>query len=320
MTLSLTISRVVHETDQIRSFELIPANGGKLPSFEAGAHLPVRLGNGLVRQYSLASDPADPSRYVLGIQRERDSRGGSAWIFGNWREGERVEAEPPANHFRLAQDARRHLLIAGGIGITPLLSMARSLKRQRADYRLIYCARNPEVTAFRELLLDPAYRPSIQLVHDGGDPRRGLDLDALLREHDAGLHVYVCGPESLIRGVRRATSHWPDECVHFEYFAADAQTLAGSVQADSAFLVRLASTGQTFEIPPGRSVLSVLEENGITVPKLCEEGVCGSCLTGVKNGLPDHRDSVQTEAERASNQYMALCCSRALSSSLELDL
>lgn len=320
MTISLRISRIVQETDQIRSFELGPESGAELPPFEAGAHVSVRLENGLVRQYSLANDPAERGRYLLGVLREPKSRGGSAWIFENWKPDDPVRVEPPTNHFPLARRASRHVLIAGGIGITPLLAMARTLERERSEYSLFYCTRNPEATAFRDLLSGSCCRERVRFVHDGGDPRRGLDLKEILRQRSPGTHVYACGPAGLIRGVREAASHWPADCVHFEYFAADPQYLAGEARTPTAFAVQVASTGQVFEVPADRSVLSVLSENGIEVPKLCEQGVCGSCLTAVREGVPDHRDSVQTETERASNQYMALCCSRARSPLLVLEL
>lgn len=222
MTLSLRIARVVDETEGIRSFELRHHHGGALPAFTAGAHISVRLGNGLVRQYSLASDPFDRERYLVGVLREGRSRGGSAFIFDHWKAGGRIEAETPANHFPLALDARRHLLIAGGIGITPLLAMAQTLRRRAADYTLYYCTRSPKETAFRDLLSRSGHGERVRFVHDGGDPRLGLDLGTLLGQHAAGSHVYVCGPGGLIEGVRTAAAHWPAECVHFEYFVADA--------------------------------------------------------------------------------------------------
>lgn len=318
MALSLTISRVIEETDQIRSFELSPGDGAELPPFEPGAHISVHLGNGLVRQYSLANDPAVLSHYLVAVLREPESRGGSAWIFDNWKAGDRIEVEPPANHFPLAPEAADYLLIAGGIGITPLLSMAHALRRKRANYTLYYCTRSPEAAAFRGLLSGDGFRDRVRFVHDGGDRRRSLDLAALLGRYAPGAQVYVCGPAGLIGGVREAAAHWPEGSVRFEYFEADQDSLAN--QDDATFTIRIASTGQELEVPAGRSALAVLLENGVTVPKLCEEGVCGSCLTGVLEGIPDHRDRVQTEAEQRSNQYMALCCSRGRSGCLVLDL
>jgi len=318
MTLSLTISRVIEETDQIRSFRLSPDDGAELPPFQAGAHISVHLGNGLIRQYSLANDPADRSHYLVAVLREPQSRGGSAWIFDNWKAGDRIEAEPPVNHFPLAPEAAHYLLIAGGIGITPLFSMAHALQRKRANYTLYYCTRSPEAAVFRDLLLGDGFRDRVRFVHDGGDRRRSLDLAALLGRYSLGTQVYVCGPAGLIQGVREAAAHWPEDSVRFEYFEADKESLTD--RSDTAFTIRIASTGQELEVPAGRSALAVLLENGITVPKLCEEGVCGSCLTGVLNGVPDHRDRVQTAAEQRSNQYMALCCSRGKSDYVVLDL
>ncbi len=319
MPLTLRIRRVVEEAPDIRSFELVPGEGRRLPPVSAGAHVAVFLGNGLVRHYSIASDPADRSRYLIAVLREAAGRGGSAWIFENWREGTWVEIAEPSNHFPLAAEAERHLLVAGGIGITPLLAMAYSLERQAADYRLYYCTRTAERTAFRALLSRPPFAGRVVLVHDEGDPAKGFDLQALLRQRQPGTHTYCCGPEGLIKAFRAAAAHWPQEAVHVEYFAADPE--ASLYQgAERPFAVELASSGRVFEIPADRSILSVLAEAGIAVPKLCEEGLCGSCMTGVRDGIPDHRDRVQTDAEKAENDYMTLCCSRSKSPRLVLDL
>ncbi|GMG82736.1 PDR/VanB family oxidoreductase [Paralimibaculum aggregatum] len=319
MPIDLEIRSIADETPSIRRFELVCPRGGTLPPFTAGAHLAMRLGNGLVRRYSLASDPAERGRYWIAVQREAQGRGGSAWIFENWRTGDRVTAAAPENGFPLAPDARRHLLIAGGIGITPILSMAQALARTGAEYALHYCTRSPEGTAFRELLARPPHAGRVHCVHDGGDPGRGLDLRALLARPAAGTHVYVCGPRGLIGAVREAAAHWPAGSVHFEYFAA-ADTGAPGERGDTPFTVAIAGSGAEFAVPAGRTILSVLAENGIAVPSLCEEGVCGACLTRVAEGVPDHRDGYQTDAEKARNDFVALCCSRARTPRLVLDL
>ncbi|MFV0277996.1 MAG: PDR/VanB family oxidoreductase [Parahaliea sp.] len=321
MTLSLNIARVSQETDAIRSYELRETNGAVLPCFEAGAHISVRLDNGLVRQYSLANDPdADSDHYLIGVLNDRDSRGGSRWIFENWREGQAIRVDPPMNHFPLVETQGHRVLIAGGIGITPVLAMAHALNHKNADYTLYYCARSPQQAAFRSVLTSAPFAGHVKFIYDGGDPAKGLDLGDLLREQQTGEQVYVCGPSGLIAGVRAAAAHWPDDAVQFEYFEANAQSLAGSKEGSGAFTVEIASTGQRFSVPPDRTIISVLTENGIEVDKLCEEGLCGSCLTALREGVPDHRDSVQSTSERESNSYIALCCSRALSPTLVLDL
>lgn len=312
------ITRVTDEAESIRSYELTAAAGGPLPAFTAGAHIIVKLPNGMARQYSLTGDVDDRRRYVIAVQREAEGRGGSRWIYDNLREGDSLEIAAPVNHFALAAKAERHLLIAGGIGITPMLAMARSLERTGADYHLIYCARRPERTAFRDVLLSPPFHNRVRFVYTGKEAQR-LDFAALLGAELPGTHAYCCGPAGMIRAFRQAASHWPGERVHFELFTADPKATPPPA-TDRAFTVEIASTGRRFEIPPDQSILAVLSSHGLEVPKLCESGYCGSCLTAVLEGVPEHHDSVQTDAEKAAGTYLTLCCSRARSDLLVLDL
>ncbi|WP_425450034.1 PDR/VanB family oxidoreductase [Virgifigura deserti] len=319
MSLRVYVTKVTDEAESIRSYELIAAEGTPLPAFTAGAHIVVNLPNGMARQYSLTGDAGDRQRYLIAVQRETEGRGGSRWIYDNLREGDSLEIGDPVNHFTLAEEAERHLLIAGGIGITPILAMASSLERAGADYHLVYCARRPARTAFRNRLLSPAFQDRVRFVYDEAEEAQRLDLAAILGAQPPGTHAYCCGPAGMIRAFRQATNHWPSERVHFELFAADPEAPPPPAE-DQAFTVEIASTGQRFEIPPGRSILAVLSGHGLEVPKLCESGYCGSCLTGVLEGVPEHRDSVQSDAERAAGTYIALCCSRARSDLLVLDL
>ena len=319
MSLRVYVTKVTDEAESIRSYELIAAEGGALPDFAAGAHTVVNLPNGMARQYSLTGDAGERQRYLIAVQREAKGRGGSRWIYDNLREGDNLEISSPVNHFALAEEAERHLLIAGGIGITPILAMARSLERAGADYNLVYCARRPARAAFRNLLLSPPFHDRVSFVYDEEEGPQRLDLAALLSAQPLGTHAYCCGPAGMIRAFRQAASHWPSGRVHFELFAADPEAPHLST-VDRAFTVEIASTGQRFTIPPGRSILAVLSGHGLEVPKLCESGYCGSCLTGVLEGVPEHRDTVQSDADRAAGTYIALCCSRAKSDLLVLDL
>jgi vanillate O-demethylase ferredoxin subunit len=313
--LELEVGACVLAADGIRTFELVDPTGRSLPPFEAGAHLKVRVGD-FIRHYSLANDPAERHRYLLGVLDDPKSRGGSRAIHDQWRSGARVSVSPPVNHFPLSCAARRHILIAGGIGITPIRAMAHRLQASGADFMLHYCAREESRAAFIQELQDTLPATRLHFVFDRGEPGRGLDVCALLKPFEPGHHVYVCGPQGLIQAVREAAGHWPADHVHFESFAA-AETTS---EADAAFEVELARSGARYVVPKGRSILEVLEAEGYRPPSLCREGYCGTCILGVVAGVPEHRDTALTEAEKADGDLIAICCSRARGSRLVLDL
>jgi vanillate monooxygenase ferredoxin subunit len=316
-TLRLRVQRITPEAEGILSYELVPADGGALPHFEAGSHLDVHVPGGRVRQYSLCNDPEETHRYLLAVQREPQGRGGSRAMHEQVRPGDVLTTSGPRNTFPLLY-ARGYVLVAGGIGITPLLSMAHALRRQGAPWHLHYCTRSPERTAFRELLSSPAFEGHVTFHHDGGDPARGLDVKALLATRPGGTRLYCCGPAGLLRAVREAATlhEWPREKVHFESFSAEG-TRAIRDQADTEFQVVLRSTGDTYSVPPGQSVLNVLRRNGLRVPSDCEAGTCG---TRVLDGEPEHRDTFLSEPQRAARCTMLVCVSRARGRKLVLDL
>jgi len=318
-TFPARVVRIRDEADKIRSFDLAAPDGGELPSFTAGAHVDVHLPNGMVRQYSISSDPDDRRRYVIGVQREPDSRGGSACLHDEVEEGDTLAITEPLNNFPIREGARRVILIAGGIGITPVLAMVRQLHKSGADWQLHYCARAPERAAFRALLSAPPYGARTHFHYDGGVPALGLDVKALLATPQPGDHLYCCGPAGLMSAVRAASDHWPAGTVHFEYFSID-ESVIGEHEPDAAFEVEIASSGEVFEVPADKTILDVLEENGIAVDSACKDGLCGTCITGVLAGEPDHRDMVLDDEEHASNTLMTVCCSRARSKRLKLDL
>jgi vanillate O-demethylase ferredoxin subunit len=313
------VAAIRQEAQGIKSYLLEDASGGKLPPFTAGAHVLVDLPNGITRQYSICNDPAETHRYVIGVLREPKGRGGSAFMHDAVSVGDQLSISAPRNNFPLAENARGSVLIAGGIGITPILAMCRELHRRGAPFTLHYCTRSPEVTAFSEELAAAPFAARIRFHHDGGDPSRGLDVRGLLADVRDGLHVYCCGPAGLMRAVQDATNHWPSGQVHFEFFTA-VDVVELDRPEDTAFEVVLVSTGRTFVIPPGRSILEVLRDHGIIVESLCQEGICGTCITKVLEGVPDHRDSVLDETEKLQNKLIAVCCSRARTSRLVLDL
>lgn len=318
MDIVVRVARIVAETERIRSFELVAVDGGALPSFTAGAHVVIRLPNGLARHYSLASGPEDRARYVIAVLREEQGRGGSRFMHDHVHVGDRLSLMPPVNRFALAETGRRHLLIAGGIGVTPLVAMARRLDRLAADYTLVYYTRRPVDAAFRRVLAAPPFAAHLRFVHDDGDPALGLDIAQALAAEPADAHVYCCGPAGMLRAFKAATAGWPAHQVHSEAFTAIPEA-AGAAE-NRAFTVIAAKSNLRVAIAPEESVLAALLRHGIDVPRLCEAGYCGSCLTRVVAGLPDHRDTVQSDAEKSANDYMTLCCSRAHSDVLILDL
>ncbi|MCE9671750.1 PDR/VanB family oxidoreductase [Myxococcus stipitatus] len=319
--LRVRVARISQEAKGIRSFELVGEEAGALPAFEAGAHLDVRVPGPetSLRSYSLCNDPEETHRYVIAVQREEHGRGGSRAMHEHVREGDVLVVSPPRNDFPLLF-ARSYVLVAGGIGITPLLAMARQLERTGANYRLYCCVREPARAAFREALSSPPFKDKVLFHFDGGDPAKGLDLDALLSSRAPGSRLYCCGPAGLMKAVRdTATRHrWPWEKVHFESFSAEGAG-AASGKEDRDFEVTIRSTGQVLNVPRGQSVLNVLRRNGLRVPSECEAGSCGTCVTRVCEGQVEHRDTF-FEQGSANDERMLVCVSRARSKRLVLDL
>nr|WP_067290184.1 PDR/VanB family oxidoreductase [Marinobacterium profundum] len=313
----LLVRAIKDETAQIRSFELVLESGEPLPPFEAGAHLALHLGNGLTRQYSLFDAPGTGCSYRVAVLKDRGSRGGSRFVHDALKVGDRISVTGPSNNFPLADDATSSVLIGGGIGVTPILSMALELHRQGAEFEMHYCARSATDAAFVDWLRSEApFRDRVQLHFDGGDPAKGLNVHALLADVIEGRHLYCCGPGGLMDAVEAASSHWPAKAVHFERFKASVVATA----ENQPFSVYLSRSDLELEVPADKSVLKVLRENGFDINTLCEEGVCGSCLTDVLEGEPEHRDQILTADEKSLNDVMAVCCSRAISSRLVLDL
>lgn len=315
-TMDVKVVRKTREAEDIFSFELASINGGLLPPFSAGAHIDVHVG-GMVRQYSLCNDPQELHRYLIAVLRDPKSRGGSIAMHDGIREGDVIRISEPKNHFPLVP-ARRTLLFAGGIGITPILCMAEQLANIGADFEMYYCTRSRERTAFFDRISGSSYVQRAHFHFDDGPAEMKLDLATLLARPDEGTHLYVCGPGGFIDYVTSTAKQngWASANVHLEYFGAKQQ----DTSADGAFEVRINSNGKCFTVPADKTVVRVLEENGIDVPISCEQGVCGTCITRVLDGTPDHRDLYFTDEERAKNDQFTPCCSRAKSRMLVLDL
>ena len=316
-TLTLEVRRIVQEAEDIRSFELAHPQGRMLPMFTAGAHLDIELPGGLARQYSISSDPRDVDRYVVAVLREPESRGGSIHMHDKLREGDRLTVHPPRNNFPLAAGASHHILLAGGIGVTPMMAMVRELARAGASFEMHYCTRSPARTAFMAEITGAPFADKVRFHHDGGDPAQGLDIARLLQQARPGAHVYYCGPAGFMRACEEASRHWPQGTVHFEYFSVDETVEHG---ASEAFQVKIASSGAILDVPADRSIVEVLRAHGIEVDTMCEEGICGTCATVLLEGEADHRDFVLDDEEKARGEFIMVCCSRARSPMLTLDL
>ncbi len=319
--LTVRVARKTAEAEGIARVELVAVDGQTLPPFTAGAHIDVYLPGGIVRQYSLSNDPRETHRYVLGVLRDAASRGGSLAVHEAVAEGHLLQISAPKNHFELAADASEHLLFAGGIGITPMLSMAHQLGADAATARpftLHYCSRSRASTAFVPQLAAAPFAPQVVHHFDDGDTAQKLDLAAALDQPRAGVHVYVCGPGGFIDWVLGTArkAGWPEAQLHCEFFAGKAVDLA---DADS-FDVKIASTGQVIPVAKDQTVVQALALCGIEIQISCEQGVCGTCLTRVLEGIPDHKDMYLTEGEQAANDQFTPCCSRSRSSVLVLDL
>ncbi|MGH6946728.1 MAG: 2Fe-2S iron-sulfur cluster-binding protein [Kiloniellales bacterium] len=292
---------------EIKSFELRAPDGGLLPVFEAGAHIDVVTASGERRSYSLANAPGERDRYLVGVLREKDGRGGSAWIHEAVKAGDTITVLPPLNNFPLHQEASEHILIGGGIGITPLLAMGHRLKALGANTTLHYCTRSPGATAFLAEA-SALFGERLMLYHDGGEPGCGIDLGATLAARPEGAHLYICGPLGLLAAARAASAHWPQGTVHFELFAPPAPA---PHQPDQAFEIFLSRRKQTLTVPADRSILEVLRAAGVAIDYSCEAGICGTCRTRLISGEPDHRDEVLTPAEKAAKADIMVCISRA---------
>jgi vanillate O-demethylase ferredoxin subunit len=303
--LDVTVTAIKEETTDIKSLILASPDSAELPAFDAGAHIDVMTGTGLRRSYSIASDPSDLSNYLLGVLREPESRGGSDWIHDTLKVGDSLKITKPLNNFPLDETAQKHILIAGGIGITPILAMARSLAALDADFELHYCTRTPDGTAFRSEA-EAIAGDDLTYHHDGGDPSQGIKLDEVLGDQGADTHVYVCGPKPLIDAVRAATGDWPEAEVHFELFAA----VADQNWQNEAFDIYLSRRRMDLTVPADRSILEVVREAGVFADSSCEQGLCSTCQVRVISGEIEHRDQILSTEDQARGDSMMMCVSR----------
>lgn len=323
MDLQLKITSVRAEALDVISLELRREDNAMLPRFKPGAHLEVVVhprspgGSALLRHYSLCNDSTEKDRYVFAVARQPDGRGGSEALHDQAHIGMGITVRGPRNNFALVEHASFYRFIAGGIGITPLLSMIRWCERNGKPWTLLYCARSRVRAAFYEVL--KGYGSNVSYHFDDECGGHLTDLDGELSHPVAGEHVYCCGPNPLMRAVEQRCETRDSGTVHFEWFSAPALPIAEKAKSGT-FDVVLRKSGVRFSVPENKSILDVLEDNGIAVPFSCREGICRSCETPLCSGEVDHRDYALSRDEQDANRSIIICVSRARSGVLELDI
>ncbi|KZL05087.1 3-chloro-4-hydroxyphenylacetate reductive dehalogenase precursor [Pseudovibrio axinellae] len=303
--LAVRLSKVKIEAEGVTRYEFVRDDGAPLPVFEAGAHIDVVIAPEFLRQYSLAGNPADDSKYVIGVLEETEGKGGSALMHRIFHEGRRVFISKPLNHFPLIEEAKKTLLFGGGIGVTPMLAMAHRLHALAKPFELHYCFRHRNKAGFIDEILGAPWAENA-FIHCSSEGSRA-DLKSILMEYEVGCQVYTCGPDAFMDGVLAAATAngWVNESLHKEYFSIPDQ----GDYVNTSFFVKLASTGTCLEVPEDKSVVDVLSNNGIFVPTKCSDGICGVCTAKYQGAEVEHRDFVLSGVEKENT--MVLCCSRA---------
>lgn len=320
-TLDVRVRQVRYEGRGINSYELVSPNGAPLPPFEAGAHIDVHLKQGVIRQYSLSNAPGERHRYVIAVLKDENGRGGSRAVHEQLRAGDRITIGRPRNHFALARDAARVILVAGGIGVTPIKAMAHELDARGVAYEMHYCARNAEAAAFGPELDALRRAGKLHDHHDEGLDHLRFDVKQLLKHHASGTHVYYCGPAGFMAACAEAAAHWPAGTVHFEHFKAPEQPQGKTGAQDAAAgecEVTIASTGQVVMLKAGESLVDALGAAGIAVPTSCCAGLCGTCKLRYLEGEVQHNDYILDEDER--RDHLTACVSLPAGKRLVLDL
>lgn len=307
----MRLTAIRYAAEQVHLYEFRPVSGGPVRPFTAGAHVDLHLPNGLVRQYSIANSEEERDRYLVGVKRDASGRGGSRFIHDELRVGTVLPVGGPRNNFPLVEDASHSVLIAGGIGVTPIVSMVTRLNSLGRRWQLHYAVRRRSEAAFMEELCAGG---GVHL-HVDEEQGRVLDLERLAREAPDDAHLYCCGPAPMLEAFMAATASRPAHHVHLEYFSAPA-----APAAEGGFVVELARSKLAVSVQAGQTILEALRARGVEVPSSCEQGVCGSCETKVLAGEPDHRDLLLSPEERATNEVMMICCSGSRSPVLVLDL
>ena len=311
MTVDMRLTAIRYAAQDTNLYEVRRLDAAALAPVEPGSHIDLNLPNGMMRQYSLVTADGDPAAYVVGIKRDRASRGGSIFIHDQLRVGEVITIGGPRNNFPLNEDAAHSVLIAGGIGITPIWCMAQRLKKLGRSFELHYACRDRAEVAFQDELsaLPEAH------IHIDAEAGSFLDVASIVNGARKDAHFYCCGPLPMLEGYEKATADVAPDQVHAEYFSAKE-----AAATDGNYVVELRESGLEFTVPEGKTMLDVLLEGGVDIMYSCQEGVCGACETVVISGTPDHRDGILTDKEREESKTMMICCSGSKSPRLVLDL
>lgn len=317
-TLQVRVRAVTYEAEGILGFELVPMPPlRELPPFTAGSHIDLHLPNGLLRSYSLLNAPHERHRYLIGVNKDAQSRGGSRYLHEVLRAGDTLAVGAPRNNFLLDETSSLNVFIAGGIGITPLMSMMARSQALGTPWKLHYAARTRRGAAFLDVLHGYHNDSNVELSlnFDQEPGGRMMDLPAIVQALPPGAHVYCCGPLPMLAAYEQATAGLQPERVHMEYFAA-----REAPATDGGFVVELARSGKTVQVRVGQTILDSLIAEGVEPAYSCQEGVCGTCEVRVIAGIPDHRDLVLSNAEKAANDRIMVCCSGSRTPRLVLDL
>ncbi|WP_335673856.1 PDR/VanB family oxidoreductase [Polynucleobacter asymbioticus] len=318
--LHLKIKQIRQEASGIHSYELVSEDGKALPSFDAGSHIDLHLPSGSIRQYSLSNDPAETHRYVVGILRDEQGRGGSKEVHQALRAGDFLAVSRPRNHFHLDESAKKVILLAGGIGITPLKSMGHRLKSLGIPFELHYCARAQENIAFPQDLQNLSDSGEIQFHLDDGIPGNGLNISEMIEDLESGAHLYYCGPAGFMKACAQAATKRSDIHVNCEHFKAPEKEAGQTeVKSDvSELAIQIQSTGQKITLSRSESLIDVLAKLGVEVSTSCQSGLCGTCKTRYISGDVEHGDCILSDAEHT--EYLTPCISHIKSGTLVLDL
>ena len=313
------VRNVVTEAQGVVRLVLGSLDGSELPTFEAGAHIDIKLPSGLVRQYSLCRLQSEAQYYEIAVLKDPQSRGGSVEVHC-LEIGDELSISAPKNHFPLMDTKRHSVLIAGGIGVTPILPMAQQLQKMGLSFEFHYCARTPETAAFASALKSGSFADKMHFHFSEVAESGQMDVVSVLSRHAHDSELYICGPAAFIDYVllQAKILGWPEDRLHREFFAAP--VLDENISENTPFKVKIHSTGEVFDVGADQSIFEVLDNNGVFLAVSCESGVCGTCQTGVIDGVPDHRDVFLTDQEHASGKLVMPCCSRSKTPILELDL
>lgn len=315
-TFDVVVKRVVQETDRIKGFELAPVDGNSIKSFEPGGHIVIHMPDDISRHYSLVNGTEDTEAYRIGVLKEIDGRGGSAYMHDVVHEGAVLHVSGPTNLFELDETAKHSVLLAGGIGVTPIMAMAKHLNATDASFEMHYCAKSTDDAAFVNWLKSCTFADRVSFHFDGGDPSKGLNISQVVESQDSTAHIYFCGPAGFMDAIKQSVEAWEPERVHSESFTG----VDAVGDHAKSFEIEINNDGKILTVPADKTALDVLRANGYEIESVCEEGVCGTCIVDVLEGIPEHRDEFLTDEEKEENAMMTTCCSRSKSSRLVIEI